>query len=221
MFKIIGFFLIVFSGLVGAEELEFRFIGNMAFAISDGKVTLYTDFPYESGAFGYMKYDLKDVKISKNGFCLITHSHRDHWAAELFQPLNLKLIGPPDVLRGVDPSHVVPFAKEIQYEGIRVQAFPTPHGHNITHYSYLVIWHGVRMYFTGDTEELETLLSMKDLDAAFISPWLAQALSEKKQSVDAKRIFVYHHADGENVVPLEKSIAPKQGQVIRIPFRES
>ncbi|MCI0415294.1 hypothetical protein L0222_21180, partial [bacterium] len=66
MFKIIGFFLIVFSGLVGAEELEFRFIGNMAFAISDGKVTLYTDFPYESGAFGYMKYDLKDVKISKN-----------------------------------------------------------------------------------------------------------------------------------------------------------
>lgn len=222
MFKIIQFFLILlFSGPAVADELEFQFIGNMAFSISDGKITLYSDFPYESGAFGYMKYDLQDVKISKNGVCLITHSHRDHWASELFQPLNLKLIGPPDVLKGVDPSRVIPFAKEIQYDGIRIEPFSTPHGRNMTHYSYLVIWHGVRMYFTGDTDEVETLLSMKDLDAAFISPWLAQVLLEKKQSVDANKIFMYHHADGEKVVSLQKSILPKQGEVFHIPFRES
>ncbi len=35
-------------------KLQAQFIGNMAFAITDGKTALYTDFPYESGAFGYM-----------------------------------------------------------------------------------------------------------------------------------------------------------------------
>ena len=42
-------------------RLTARFIGNMAFAITDGKTTLYTDFPYESGAFGYMSYDFASL----------------------------------------------------------------------------------------------------------------------------------------------------------------
>lgn len=221
MFKIKQLlFILLFSELAFADDLSFQFIGNMAFSISDGKTTLYSDFPYESGTFGYMKYDLKSVEISDDGVSLITHSHRDHWASELFQPLKLKVIGAPDVLKEVDNSRIILFAKEIKYEGIQVQPFPTPHG-NITHYSYLVTWHGIRMYFTGDTEELKTLLAMKNLDVAFISPWLARSLSTNKQTVDAKKVVIYHHADGEKVVAPKNGIVPKQGEIFQIPFRES
>jgi hypothetical protein len=44
-----------------APSLTATFIGNMAFAITDGATTLYTDFPYESGVFGYMAYDFDAV----------------------------------------------------------------------------------------------------------------------------------------------------------------
>jgi L-ascorbate metabolism protein UlaG (beta-lactamase superfamily) len=221
MYKIIQFlFILLVSEHAFADNLTFQFIGNMAFSITDGNVTLYSDFPYESGAFGYMKYDLKSLKISGDGLCLITHAHRDHWANELFQPLKLKVIGPPEVLKGLNNSRIIPFAKEIQYQGIHIEPFATPHA-NIGHYSYLVTWHGTRMYFTGDTEELKTLLSMKNLDVAFISPWLASSLSTNKQTVDAKKIVIYHHQDGEKVVTQSNSIVPKQGEIFEIPFRES
>jgi L-ascorbate metabolism protein UlaG (beta-lactamase superfamily) len=221
MLKIIQFlFILLISELSFADNLTFQFIGNMAFSISDGKTVLYSDFPYESGAFDYMKYDLKSVKLLDDGVSLITHAHRDHWASELFQPLKLKVIGPPEVLKGVDPSRIIPFAKEITYKGIQIRPFSTPHA-NITHYSYLVTWHGIKMYFTGDTEELKTLLEMKNLDVAFISPWLARSVSKNKQNVDAKKIVIYHHEDGEKVDPPVNGIVPKQGQIFEIPFRES
>ena len=221
MLKIKQFlFILLISEVAFAGNLSFQFIGNMAFSISDGKTTLYSDFPYESGAFDYMKYDLKSLKISDNAVCLITHAHRDHWANELFKPLKLKIIGPPEVLKAVNPSRIIPFAKEITYEGIHVQPLETPHA-NLTHYSYLVTWHGIRMYFSGDTEEIKTLLAMKNLDVAFISPWLARSLSTNKQTVDAKKIVIYHHADGEKVVAPKNGIVPKQGETFQIPFRES
>lgn len=220
MLKTIQFlFILLISEHAFAEHLTFQFIGNMAFSISDGEITVYTDFPYESGSFGYMKYDLKSVKISDEGVSLITHSHRDHWASELFQPLKLKVIGPPEVLKGVEASRIVPFAKQITYEGIHIESFSTPHG-NITHYSYLVTWHDIKMYFTGDTEEIKTLLAMKNLDVAFISPWLARSLLTNKQTVDAKKIVIYHHEDGEKVVAPSNGIVPKQGEIFQIPFRE-
>ena len=64
MLKIKQFlFILLISEVAFAGNLSFQFIGNMAFSISDGKTTLYSDFPYESSAFGYMKYDLKSVKF--------------------------------------------------------------------------------------------------------------------------------------------------------------
>jgi hypothetical protein len=76
------------------------------------------------------------------------------------------------------------------------------------------------MYFTGDTEEIKTLLAMKNLDVAFISPWLARSLLTNKQTVDAKKIVIYHHEDGEKVVAPSNGIVPKQGEIFQIPFRE-
>ncbi len=53
-------FLIIWMHPLQAQTLEFHFIGNMAYEISDGETTLLSDFPYESGAFGYMTYKFED-----------------------------------------------------------------------------------------------------------------------------------------------------------------
>jgi hypothetical protein len=55
-----------------ANKLHFKFIGNQAFLITDGNTTLLTDFPYTSGAFGYMTYDftaphVDDIFPNPNG----------------------------------------------------------------------------------------------------------------------------------------------------------
>jgi L-ascorbate metabolism protein UlaG (beta-lactamase superfamily) len=210
--------VLLISGIVQAQELEFGFIGNMAFKITDGKNTIFTDFPYEPGAFGYMKYDLKSIPIPENSVCLITHGHLDHWDPKLFQQLKSpKVIGPPDVVEGIDPARIISLKEmKTEYQGINVEAIETPHVPNLKHYSYLVTWQGVRMYFTGDTEDTAALLSAKNLDVAFISPWLSRKLLKDGTGVDAKKIVIYHHMDGEEFPVPKNAVVPKQGDTFTI-----
>ena len=56
-----AFFLLTAGGLVVTDpvpshqpELNARFIANMAVEITDGTVTIVSDFPYQSGYGGYM-----------------------------------------------------------------------------------------------------------------------------------------------------------------------
>lgn len=214
-------FSLLISGFLHAQELEFKFIGNMAFSITDGKVTMFTDFPYESGAFDYMKYDLNSVPIPENSVCLITHKHLDHWVPKLFVELkHPKLIGSPDVTVGIDPGRIIPLkGLTAEYQGINVEAIETPHV-NLKHYSYIVTWHGIRMYFTGDTEDTKALLAAKNLDVAFISPWLSRKLLKDGTGVDAKKIMIYHHAVGEEVPIPKNAVIPKQGETFSWPFKD-
>lgn len=213
-----GLFIIVAIAALGragsASEpgrLEVRFIGNMAFAISDGKTTLLTDFPYQSGAFGYMKYEMDAVKPAGEALCLVTHGHLDHFDPSLFRRMDAALIAPPSLVAQLHTDRAIPFAPEMSYRDMRVVAFQTPHG-EIEHYSYLVSWHGLRLYFTGDTDSTEQLLAMRDLDVAFVSPWLIKTLAEQKNRIDARLLVVYHHRTGETVPAFQNRIVPKQGE---------
>lgn len=201
----------VSAALAGGPRLEFLFIGNMAFAISDGKTTLYTDFPYESGSAGYMTYDFDAVPKAHGALCLITHGHRDHFDPSLFAKMDAKLIAPPSVAARVAAGRTIPFAPKMSYRDIEIEALRTPHG-PIEHSSYLVTWHDRRLYFTGDTDSPDQLLAMRDLDVAFVSPWLMEAVVEKKGRIDAKRVVCYHQTSGEKVPALQDRLVPKQGQ---------
>ena len=203
------------SSLSAAEtaRLQARFIGNMAFAITDGTTTLYTDFPYESGAFGYMTYDFEAVPKASDSLCLITHGHRDHFDPALFAKMGSKIIAPPSVSAPLAADRVIPFASEMAYRGIRVEALRTPHG-DTDHASYLVTWHGLRLYFTGDTDSPERLLAAKDLDAAFVAPWLLEAVQQRNARIDARRVVVYHHRPGEKITPVQNALVPKPGETV-------
>ena len=211
-------------GSAQARALEARFIGNMAYAISDGTVTLFTDFPYQSGYSAYMEYDAREIQSkTSRTLSLITHRHADHWDPALFSVTNWSVIGPEDALRGAGAGRIVralpvaPSPQTIAFEGISIDALPTPHA-GIGHYSYIVTWHGQRLYFSGDTEDAEALLNARNLDVAFVSPWLFQAATKGGRRIDARRIVIYHQELAQTTVPgcSGTCSVPRQGDTLTL-----
>jgi L-ascorbate metabolism protein UlaG (beta-lactamase superfamily) len=197
----------------GPARLTATFIGNMAFAITDGKTTVYTDFPYDPGAFGYMTYDFAKVPKASPALCLITHGHRDHFDASLFGRMDAKIIAPPELEATLPKDRVIPVAPNMTWGDVTIEAFRTPHG-SIDHRSYLVTWNGLRLYLTGDTDSTAALLAAKNLDVAFVSPWILGEVHEQGKRIDARRIIVYHHRPGEKPPTYQNAVAPRQGEVL-------
>lgn len=211
-------------GLQPAATLDARFIGNMAYAISDGAITLFTDFPYESGYSQYMTYNAREIQSrTPRSIALITHRHRDHWEPALFSGTNWSVIGPADALSGAAANRVVralpvvPERQTVTFENLSIDALPTPHA-NIGHYSYVVTWHGQRLYFSGDTEDTAALLGATNLDVAFVSPWLFQTAMKSGRPINARRIVIYHHEGRQTSVAGCSGICsvPKQGDTLRL-----
>ncbi len=189
----------------------------MAFQLTDGRRTMLTDFPYESGAFGYMRWPQASVTPSERALCLITHSHRDHWLPSLAAPYCAQIAGPRDVAAAL-PDRDLGKLAAIDWGGVEIVPIPTKHG-PLEHFSYRVTWNGLRLYFTGDTDDLEPLLSERDLDVAFVSPWLLRAAQNRAARIPARRIVVYHHRDGEAVAEHQGREVPAQGQELVLSAR--
>jgi L-ascorbate metabolism protein UlaG (beta-lactamase superfamily) len=202
--------LLAAATLAEPAEIRARFIGNMAFQLSDGRVTLRSDFPYESGYSGYMTWsDALVPPASGETVCLITHSHRDHFLASLAPRFCPKLVGPADVTQAF-PGRALPMVSELRFGAVVIRPLATPHA-RLEHYSYLVEWSGVRFYFTGDTDDLAELVRQKGLDVAFVSPWLLSSAAKAGRRIDARRIVVYHHERDESVAEIQGRELPRQG----------
>jgi L-ascorbate metabolism protein UlaG (beta-lactamase superfamily) len=188
-------------------EIRARFIGNMAFQLTDGRVTLRSDFPYESGYSGYMSWtDALVPPAAGDALCLVTHSHRDHFLAAFATRFCQKLVGPADVTAALR-DRALPMARTVSFGPVVITPIATPHA-RLEHYSYRVEWSGLRFYFTGDAAEL---LRQRGLDAAFVSPWLLGTATRGGRRIDARRVVVYHHGPDEAVPEIQGRELPRQG----------
>ncbi len=151
-----------------------------------------SDFPYRSGAFGYMSYPSEEIRERKNALCLITHRHADHFEPDLVRKVGCTLVAPKEVTEQLEDAPSLPLGARIQFGPITIEPVRTPH-RNLEHYSYIVTWHGLRLYFTGDTESNEELLEIRDLDVLFVTPWLVESVRRAGQDMPAKKSVVYHH----------------------------
>lgn len=214
----IGLLVTSAASPVQPDQLECQFIGNAAFRITDGQTTLLTDFPYRSGASGYMTYRMEDVGPIVDGVTVLTHDHADHWDPALFRKMTLRVIAPPAITKGLPSDRVVAWHDEsMAFKDIRIQPVPTSHAGN--HHSYLVTWHGVRLFVMGDTEDSAVLVAQRDLDAAFVSPWIIDSLVTSGARLDVRLLVVYHHRPGEDVPQLPRMMLPQPGDTFRIDYR--
>lgn len=219
----VALFLILTVSALGAraDELTVTFIGNMGFHITDGETTLLSDFPYRSGAYGYMAYEMENVPEIVDGLSLITHFHGDHFDRKVFETMDLAIAAPAGVLEGLTAEVKIPSGPDMSYKGIEIEAFETEHKFSPEHFSYLVTWHGKRLYFPGDTESPAHMLQMKDIDVMFISPWLIRTIERQDLTLDTKILVVYHQKIGEEFPPFQGVRRMKQGESFSVSLEEA
>ncbi len=194
-----------------AAELRIRFIGNEGFELSDGETTILTDLPYRPGAFGYMRYDPEALDPRGQVTSLITHRHADHFDEALFLERDWSIIGPVEVTDRLPADRVIPLSEAIEVGAFTIRAHRTAHS-DVEHYSYLVTWHGLRLYFVGDTENPSHLLSVPKLTVAFLTPWLGCTAGAFARGIDAERMVLYHHHDGEGTRGCFEAEVMEQGE---------
>jgi L-ascorbate metabolism protein UlaG (beta-lactamase superfamily) len=203
------------------RELRFTFVGNTAFHVTDGERVLLTDFPYESGYSVYMEWDWAQVPPAEKPVIVVSHRHRDHLAVEHLERYpGATLIAPPDALAlaAGQPVARLEAAPKAAAGGIEAECVPTPHA-DLGHCSWLVTWHGLRMWFTGDTEGADALLAARDLDVAFVSPWVLARVARDGARIDARKVVVYHQQADEAVPPVQGSLQLKQGESFALATR--
>jgi L-ascorbate metabolism protein UlaG (beta-lactamase superfamily) len=215
-------FLAAAQAAAGEErgELRFTFIGNEAFEITDGKTKLLSDFPYRSGYSIYMEYDERELDRDGDIVCLVTHRHPDHFEPRLFQSKGWAFIGPAEVAEKINGEGIVSLGDDVKragYKDIEIEVLPTPHS-DTEHYCYIVEWHGVRLFFSGDTEDPATLLAAERLDVAFVTPWLLDSVRRAGKRIDATRVVVYHHRAEELVPDFHDRLVPRQGDTFTVDY---
>jgi hypothetical protein len=193
-------------------ELSARFIGNEAFEITDGNVTLLSDFPYESGYSIYMTYPEEEIRPRERSICLITHRHGDHFEPSLVGKIGCRVIAAREITRKLRDVEIVELGGKLLVHDVAIEPIRTPHA-DLEHYSYLVEWHGLRLFFVGDTETYEHVRD--DLDVLFVSPWVLARMERDGVDPPAKQVVVYHHAADETV-DCKRCTVPAQGETIVI-----
>jgi L-ascorbate metabolism protein UlaG (beta-lactamase superfamily) len=209
--------IVVVANAQPRAPLQARFIGQMAFEITDGEVTVITDFPYQIGYADAPPYSTKELSGGlPSTLALITHKHLDHWEPAIFAKTKWKVAGPQDVTSSVAADRILALAGPTTFGPVQIEPIETPHA-RIGHYSYIVTWHGRRLYFSGDTTDARSLILAKNLDFAFVSPWLYRTVTRLPRRIDAKRVVIYHHEAGQQIPGCEAGcLVPKQGDTIPI-----
>ncbi len=207
------------------NEIKIKFIGNAGLHMTDGNAHIYVDFPYKSGAYNYMEFEDYELdNIKHDSVFIFTHKHADHYSRKnvrkVLKKKNGKKFGPWDIDDMKKLSSMIP--------DFEVKAFETKHkvfGISSKHYSYLINWHGKKLYLSGDTTDAETVGKIKNIDWAFLPPWLLRDANNKKIKIDADKLYIYHLTTNQTPNAKEKwddvsHIHPlvKQGEELKLAF---
>jgi len=188
--------------------------------MTDGKSNFYIDFPYKSGAHNYMEYDKSEIdSIKDNAIFIFTHRHADHYSNKLLKKLTGQKFDPWNIEELEKLGESIP--------DFDIQAFKTQHkvfGVSFKHYSYLITWHGKKIYISGDTENSDTFALQKDIEWAFVPAWLFTDAVQKGVNVyDISEMYaIYHIGPNDQITNDENNpqikLLDKQGEIITIPY---
>ena len=217
---IISLILISNLGFSQSNEIKIKFIGNCGFYMTDGETNFYIDFPYKSGAHNYMEYDKSEIdSIKDNAIFIFTHRHADHYSKKILKKLTGLKFDPWNIDELEKLGESIP--------DFDIKTFKTSHkvyGISFKHYSYLITWHGKKIYISGDTENSDTFALQKDIDWTFAPVWLLMDANQKGLNlVEISKMYaIYHIGQNDNITNDENNpqikLLNKQGEIITIPY---
>lgn len=220
-FILLNFALILFLnvGFTQTNAITVRFIGNCGLYMTDGTSNIYLDFPYKSGAHHYMEYNLAELDSVKNHPVFIyTHRHSDHFSGRLVRKLSKKLDG-----QIFTPKNAESLKKlHTQLTDFTIEIIHTKHRFSFNHYSYVITWHNKKIFISGDTENSDILLPLKNFDWAFVPAWLIRDAAEKGIKLqDISRMFAIYHIGPRDKITTDNpkiKLLDKQGELITISY---
>ena len=210
--------LFAFPAAAQTNVITVRFIGNCGLYMTDGSLDVYVDFPYRSGAYNYIEYPASEIdSIRANATHIFTHRHADHYSKKLVKGLSGTVYGPWKVKKKRRADLSAPIYAAAAFT---VESFRTKHSLSRHHHSYLITWHGKRIYLNGDTEKAETVGQVQTMDIAFVPGWIMIDAKEKNIKIDAPRVAVYHLYPNQKVTADNPKITllQRQGDVLELTY---
>lgn len=151
-------------------------------------------------------------KMPKADFILVTHEHQDHLDTTAIHALEkpstvivtnancAKKIGKGKVMRNGDRLQL---ASDIDVEA--VPAYNTSPSHANFHpkgrdNGFILTLGGLRVYISGDTEDIPEMKNFKDIDVAFLSTnqpftMTPEQTARAAETINPKVLFPYHFSD--------------------------
>lgn len=180
-------------------------INHASFIISTYDLTIYVD-PVGSQV-NYKDYPEPDL-------ILLTHGHQDHYSKNILDPFKgtkTRVIGPKSVIDLLGFGEVMnngnfkSFSPQVEIQAIpmynttrsRLQFHPKGDGNG-----YVLTINDTRVYISGDTEDIPEMLSLTDVDYAFICMNLPFTMNYDQAAsavlkFKPKNVYPYHYR-GEN-----------------------
>ena len=169
-------------------EIEVDPVGKM-----NGNDTDYSQFP-------------------KADYVLVTHEHFDHLSPETVELLSKEgtvVVANPNSAKQLAGAKVMRNGDKLQLsEAIALEAVPaynTTPGHTQFHpkgrdNGYILTLDGLRIYIAGDTEDIEEMKELKDIDIAFLPTNQPYTMTPEQTAKAArmfqpKVLFPYHYSD--------------------------
>lgn len=215
------FLFVTIGSFAQTKAITIRFIGNCGLSLTDGTSNIYIDFPYKSGAHHYSEYNLSELdSVKEKPIFIYTHKHSDHFSGKLVRRLIRKLDG--QLFTPKNAAELKQLSQEIP--DFSIETFKTSHRFSFNHYSYLITWHGKQFFFSGDTENAETIATLSNLDIAFIPVWLILDANEKGIKIQplTNLIAVYHIGPRDQIKFSEPNpklkLLNQQGEVLSIEY---
>jgi hypothetical protein len=211
------FLLISNIGFSQTQAIKIKFISNCGLYLTDGTTDIYTDFPYRSGAFIYHEFDDAQLdSIKDNATFIFTHAHGDHYSSKnmrnVIKNKNGKKYGKWNIEELENLSNTIP--------DFEIIAYKNKHQFSFAHYSYLITWHGKKIFLSGDAESTATIEGIKEMDWAFVPGWLLLSISRNKLKIDTKMFGLYHIGPKDDIQVDDPKILvlDKTGETITIPY---